>query len=87
MTGVPAMDILTRMIGDLGMALPWSKATTYFSALHWLSLLLRNDPRKLFPDPQDLHPRRSLLGERRPCNLGDVAIVGSGYCNDVQSLL
>ena len=32
-TGKPAMDILTNTIGDLGMALQWSKATTFFSTL------------------------------------------------------
>ena len=32
-TGVPAMDILTPVINDLGMGLPWSKATSYFSTL------------------------------------------------------
>jgi DMATS type aromatic prenyltransferase len=33
MTGIPAMDILTSMINDLGMGLSWSKATLYFSSL------------------------------------------------------
>lgn len=33
MTGVPVMDILTSTINDLGMGLPWSKATSYFSTL------------------------------------------------------
>lgn len=32
-TRVPVMDILTNTINDLGMGLPWSKATSYFSAL------------------------------------------------------
>lgn len=32
-TGVPVMDILTHTINDLGMATPWSKATSYFSTL------------------------------------------------------
>ena len=32
-TGVPVMDILTSTIDELGMSLPWSKATSYFSTL------------------------------------------------------
>ena len=32
-TGVPVMDILNSTIEGLGMALPWSKATSYFSTL------------------------------------------------------
>jgi DMATS type aromatic prenyltransferase len=33
MTGIPVMDILTSTINHLGMDLPWSKATLYFSTL------------------------------------------------------
>ena len=33
MTGTPAMDMLTSTISNLGMSLPWSKATAYFSTL------------------------------------------------------
>lgn len=33
LTGIPVMDILTSTINDLGMGLPWSKATSYFSRL------------------------------------------------------
>jgi len=32
-TGIPVMDILTSTINDLGMGVPWSKATSYFSTL------------------------------------------------------
>jgi len=32
-TRVPAMDIVTYMINDLGMSLPWSKAMPYFFTL------------------------------------------------------
>ena len=32
-TGVPVMDILNSTIEGLGMGLPWSKATSYFSTL------------------------------------------------------
>lgn len=32
-TGVPVIDLLTATIEDLGMGLPWSKATSYFSTL------------------------------------------------------
>ena len=32
-TGISVMDILTHTINDLGMGLPWSKATSYFSTL------------------------------------------------------
>ena len=32
-TGLSAMDIVTSTIDDLGMGLPWSKATSYFSTL------------------------------------------------------
>ena len=33
MTGVPVMDLVTSTINDLGMAFPWSKATSYFATL------------------------------------------------------
>jgi DMATS type aromatic prenyltransferase len=33
MTGVPVMDILTSTVENLGMGIPWSKATSYFSIL------------------------------------------------------
>jgi len=32
-TGVPVMDLCTSTINDLGMGLPWSKATSYLSTL------------------------------------------------------
>ena len=32
-TGVPAMDIVTSTINDLGMGSAWSKATSYFATL------------------------------------------------------
>lgn len=32
-TDVPVIDLLTSTINDLGMGLPWSKATSYFSTL------------------------------------------------------
>lgn len=32
-TGVPVKDILNSTINDLGMALPWSKATSHFATL------------------------------------------------------
>jgi len=32
-TGVPVMEILNHAINNLGMALPWSRATSYFSTL------------------------------------------------------
>lgn len=32
-TGIPVMDILTSTINDLGMRVPWSRATSYFSTL------------------------------------------------------
>lgn len=33
MTGIPVMDIITSAINDLGMGIPWSRATSYFSTL------------------------------------------------------
>lgn len=33
MTGIPVMDLLTSTINNLGVALPWSKATSFFSTL------------------------------------------------------
>ena len=33
MIGVPAMDLVTSTINELGMSFPWSKATSYFATL------------------------------------------------------